>query len=149
MGALILSMEVQMRWRRSVTGAVILCMFAIPAPPEHLGAQGANVPSCDSYLLPARDVRGQKVGPSSCLMLETAATIDGRSYQRIDIGLDGTVDGFVTRTGDYKEYLTNAPDLVFPQTADDGPRFLAIAKYQRDKGAAMTIMPPHGTARPG
>jgi hypothetical protein len=142
MGPLILSMEVQMRWCRFVTGALILSVLAVAAPPQHLDAQGANASSCDSYLLPARDVRGQKAGPSSCLMLETAATIDGRSYRRIDIGLDGTVDGFVTRTGDYKEYLTNAPDLVFPQTADAGPRFIAIATYQRDKGAAMTVIVP-------
>lgn len=102
-------------------------------------AQGG---SCDEYLLPQRDVNGKKVGPSSCLSQQTAVTIDGRSYVRLDVGLDGTVDGYITKTGDYKEYLTNAPDLVFPQTADDGTRHLAIARYERAKGAAMTIVYP-------
>jgi hypothetical protein len=104
-------------------------------------AQGAEA-SCDDLLLPAREVSGKKVGPNSCLKQETAMTFEGRKFVRLDIGLNGTVDGYITKTGDYKEYLTNAPDLVFPQTADDGPRFLAIAAYERDKGAAMTLIFP-------
>ena len=105
-------------------------------------AQGANAASCDDLLLPPRDVNGKKIGPSSCLKQETPLTLGGRQFVRLDLGLDGTVDGYLTKTGDYKEYLTNAPDLVFPQTADPGPRFLAIAKYERDKGAAMTLILP-------
>lgn len=102
--------------------------------------------SCDAFLPAAREVRGQKVGPASCLVQEASVAINGRPYTRLDIGLDGTVDGYVTRTGDYKEYLTNAPDLVYPQTADDGQRFLAIAKYERAKGAAMTVVFPAAAA---
>jgi hypothetical protein len=52
------------------------------------------------------------------------------------------VDGYVTKTGDYKEYLTNAPDIVFQQTADPGPIYFAVATYERDKGAAMTVVYP-------
>lgn len=122
-----------------------LVAIALAAGVTGLSTQGQAV-SCDAFLAPARDVRGQKIGPASCLMQDTMVTIDGRSFRRLDIGLNGNVDGFVTRTGDYKEYLTNAPDLVFPQTADDGPRFLAIARYQRDKGAAMTVIMPAGGA---
>ena len=97
---------------------------------------------CDDLVPPAREVKGKKVGPNSCLMQETPLTFEGRKFVRLDLGLNGTVDGFITKTGDYKEYLTNAPDLVFPQTADDGPRYLAIAAYERDKGAAMTVIYP-------
>ena len=50
--------------------------------------------------------------------LETDLTFEGRTFRRLDIGLDGKVEGYLTKTGDYKEYLTNAPDLVFAQTAD-------------------------------
>jgi len=98
--------------------------------------------SCDDLVPPAREVKGKKVGPNSCLMQETPMTFEGRKFVRLDLGLNGTVDGFITKTGDYKEYLTNAPDLVFPQTADDGPRFLAFAAYERDKGAAVTLVYP-------
>lgn len=107
-----------------------------------LGSAHAQEKSCDELLLPARDAKGRKVGPASCVMLETDASLDGRALKRLDVGLDGTVDGFLTKTGDYKEYLTNAPDIVFPQTADPGPIFLAVAGYERAKGAAMAIVYP-------
>jgi Alpha/beta hydrolase domain len=105
-------------------------------------AQDFDQTSCDEFLLEMRAVNGKKVGPASCLMQETDASFEGRTFRRLDIGLDGTVDGFVTRTGDYKEYLTNAPDLVFPQTADAGPVYWAVAAYRRDKGASMTVIYP-------
>jgi alpha/beta hydrolase family protein len=97
---------------------------------------------CDDSLLSPRTVRAKTVGPASCLMQESDVTVDGRAVHRIDVGLDGTVDGWLAKVGDYKEYFTNAPDLVFPQTW--GPReiFFAVAKYERDRGAAMTIVFP-------
>lgn len=107
-----------------------------------LRAQNATVTSCDELLLPPRDVNGQKVGPASCMSQQTAVSFAGAELVRLDIGLDGAVDGYLTKTGDYKEYLTNAPDLVFGQTADDGRRYFAVARYERDKGAAMTVIYP-------
>lgn len=109
------------------------------APP---GAQEFDQAPCDEFLLPPREVNGHRVGPTSCLMQETDLTFQGRTFRRLDIGLDGTVEGYLTRTGDYREYLTNAPDLVFPQTADPGPVLFAVARYERDKGAAMTVIYP-------
>ena len=108
--------------------------------------QAGGAASCDDLLLPLRDVNGTKVGPGSCQKLEIPLTLEGRPFTRIDIGLDGTVDGFITKTGDYKEYLTNAPDLVFGQTADEGERFLAVARYERAKGAAMAVIFPRNRA---
>ena len=66
--------------------------------------------SCDDLLQAPREVRGQKVGPSSCLMQDNEVTYDGRAYTRIDIGLDGSVDGFAAKVGDYKDYFTNGPE---------------------------------------
>ena len=102
----------------------------------------AQAKSCDDQLLPRRDARGHTVGPSSCEMSEAAITYDGHPYTRLDVGLDGSVEGFAAKVGDYKDYLTNGPDLVFPQTW--GPRqiFFAVAKYERAKGASMTIVYP-------
>lgn len=102
--------------------------------------------SCDDVLLPPRTVRGKRVGPESCLMLESAEMSDGRAVHRIDAGLNGTVDGYLAREGNYKEYFTNSPDLVFPQTWGPRPIFFAVARYERDKGAAMTIVYPADSA---
>jgi len=104
--------------------------------------RAATETSCDHLLLPARTVRGQRVGPTSCLMQETSATYEGRALIRIDVGLDGTLDGYLAKVGNYKEYFSNSPDLVFPQTW--GPRdiFFGVAAYDRAKGASMTIVFP-------
>ena len=105
-------------------------------------AQGTGVASCDAFLSSPREAGGRKVGPSSCRHLETTLSLAGRAFTRLDVGLDGTVEGYVPTTGDHKGYLTNAPDLVFGQAADAGPRVFAVATYQRDKGAAMTVVFP-------
>src|SRR5262245_1284554 len=104
-------------------------------------AQVAEKP-CDSLLLARRQVNGKAVGPTSCLMQETSATFEGRALTRLDIGLDGTVDGYLAKVGNYKEYFSNSPDLVFPQTF--GPReiFFGVAAYESAKGASMTIVLP-------
>jgi alpha/beta hydrolase family protein len=98
--------------------------------------------SCDTFLLAPRQVNGNSVGPKSCLMQETNATYEGRALTRIDVGLDGTVDGYLAKVGNYKEYFSNSPDLVFPQTF--GPReiFFGVAAYERSKGASMTLVLP-------
>jgi hypothetical protein len=104
----------------------------------------AQVPEkpCDSFLLAPRQVKGKAVGPKSCLMQETSTTYEGRPLTRLDIGLDGTVEGYLAKVGNYKEYFSNSPDLVFPQTW--GPReiFFGVAAYERAKGASMTIVFP-------
>jgi len=108
------------------------------------GAASAQVAetSCDSLLPPPRQVNGKSVGPKSCLMQETSTTYEGRPLTRLDVGLDGTVDGYLAKVGNYKEYFSNSPDLVFPQTW--GPReiFFGVAAYERAKGASMTIVFP-------
>jgi Alpha/beta hydrolase domain len=108
------------------------------------GVAHAQVPeqSCDSFLLAPRQVNGKAVGPKSCQMQETGATYEGRALTRVDVGLDGTVDGYLAKVGNYKEYLSNSPDLVFPQTF--GPREIVfgVAAYERAKGASMTVVFP-------
>ena len=123
------------------------------APSTSIAAQGpapataATPASCDDLLLPPREVKGRKVGPSSCLMQAADIQHEGVAYKRVDIGLDGSVDGYAAKVGDYKDYFTNGPDLVFPQTW--GPRQVlsGVAKYERAKGASMTIVYPADAAR--
>ena len=108
------------------------------------GAASAQVPqtSCDKFLLAARQVNGKALGPASCLMQETSGTYEGRTLLRFDVGLDGAVDGYLAKIGNYKEYLTNSPDLVFPQTWGAREIFLGNSRYERAKGASMTIVIP-------
>jgi hypothetical protein len=108
-------------------------------------ARAQSPTSCDNMLPAPREVKGHKVGPTSCQMRETPITYQGKNYVRLDIGLDGTVDGYLAKVGDYKDYFTNGPDLVFPQTWGEREIFFAIAKYERAKGAAMTVVYPADT----
>ena len=122
--------------------AAILAFAVTLATPVAAAGQGPAATPCDELLLPQREAQGQKVGPMSCLQVETPLVLEKRTFTRLDLGLDGTVGGYLTRTGDYKEYLTQAPDLVFGQSADPGPRLFGVARYERDKGAAMAVIFP-------
>ena len=112
-----------------------------------LNAAPASAPvGFDQFLPPPRDVKGAKIGPQSCLMLQSEVELDGQVLRRLDFGLNGTVDGFMTKDGEYSRDVINTPDLVYPQSGDPGPIFPAIATYERDKGAAMTIVLPREAA---
>lgn len=123
-------------------GVVVIAVCGVFDVTPSMTAQGTGVASCDEFLSAPREAGGQKVGPASCRHRETTLSLEARAFTRLDVGLDGTVDGYVPTTGDHKGYLTNAPDLVFLQAADAGPRVFAVATYQRDKGAAMTVVFP-------
>ena len=102
--------------------------------------------SCDDFLPEVRTVREQPVGPESCLMHQADVTYMGRDFVRIDMGLDGTAEGYVTEEGTYHEYLTNGPDLIFEQAGTPGERQLAIARYERLRGSAIMLMYPKSRA---
>jgi hypothetical protein len=72
--------------------------------------------------------------------------LDGKAWVRLDLGLNGTAEGWVTREGEYHEYLTNGPDLVFEQSGNRGERLLAFARYERARGTAILLMFPKNRA---
>ena len=102
--------------------------------------------SCDAYLPKARKVLGQDVGPESCLMRTAELNYMGRGYVRVDMGLDGTAEGYVKEEGPYHEYLTNVPELTFAQAATPGEQQLAIARYERLRGSAILLVYPKSRA---
>jgi len=140
----------RLSYRHRACGAFALglALLARPSHTVRLSAQAASAAaSCNDFLPGLREVKGHKVGPATCQMQEARITYDGAPYVRLDVGLDGTVDGYLAKTGDYKDYFTNGPDLVFPQTW--GPReiFFGVAKYERAKGAGMTVVYPADASR--
>ena len=122
-------------------GVAVIGLCAVSAPAPSMTAQGRPMRLVRRILPPPREAGGRRTGPASCRSQETTLTFEGRALVRLDVGLDGTVDGYRATTGDHKGYLTNAPDLVFPQTAD-GAAVFAVATYEREKGAAMTVVFP-------
>jgi hypothetical protein len=111
--------------------------------------RAAQYESCDRFLPERRHIEGAaepEVGPESCLMQQAEVQHDGRVFVRIDMGLDGTAEGYVKEQGPYHEYLTNGPDLLFEQSATPGTRHLAVARYERAKGTAVLLMFPKSEA---
>ena len=100
--------------------------------------------SCKEYLPALRQVNNHKVGPETCQLQQVELEFNGHTFIRADMGLDGTVEGYVTREGNYREYLTNAPDLVFPQSQASKPEIpiLAVSHYESLRGAAILLVYP-------
>ena len=125
--------------------AALALMFSVQ-PTQDVNAATKNHPSCNGFLPPARPVADTTVGPESCLMQQAEVTYQDRTYVRLDLGLNGTAEGYVTDEGTYHEYLTNSPDLIFEQAANAGERHLAIANYERMRGSAILLMYPKNKA---
>ncbi|HEX9562886.1 MAG TPA: hypothetical protein VF981_02900 [Gemmatimonadaceae bacterium] len=124
--------------------AVVLTLALVV--PGVVEAQGRDPASCDDLLPPRRRLERAAVGPESCRMLEAEVTWEGRKFFRLDLGLDGTAEGWVIDSGTDHEYLTNGPDQTFEQAGNHGKRRLAIARYERAKGAAILLLLPASRA---
>jgi hypothetical protein len=106
-------------------------------------AQTGEFASCDQFLPDLRNVGTNMVGPQSCRIQESEFSFAGKDFVRADLGISGTVDGYVMTSGPYHEYMTSGPELIFAQagTSTQKPQ-LAIAKYDRMKGAAVHVVYP-------
>jgi len=133
-----------MRILHLIVASLVLTTAFLPLRSGH--AAGQDHASCDEYLPAARKVANTTVGPESCLMQQAEVVYNEQRYVRVDMGLNGTAEGYVTDEGTYHEYLTNGPDLIFEQAGTPGERHLAIANYERMRGAAILLMYPEDEA---
>ena len=120
----------------ALTGLLVAALAA-PVPAQPRAEQ-----SCDQVLLAPRESKGQKVGPESCLSMETRVTFEGRDLVRLDIGVSGKVEGYLPKTGYYINYFTSAPDLVFPQGLNPGPIHHGVGQYDMNTGHAIPLVFP-------
>lgn len=124
--------------------SVLAVVLAVTGSTVSASALAADVvySNCNDYLPAARSANDIPVGPESCLMLAADIELRGRQYTRVDMGIDGTAEGYVTMEGTYHEYLTNSPQLIFEQAGTPGERLLAIARYERLRGSAVLLAYP-------
>lgn len=148
-----------MRARHVFTGmAPLLVLLGItasgsglPAPPLSAAAES----SCNAFLPPKQTVAGKTVGPEECRMREEATVADDswpdvarvlggadRKYQRVDMGISGTLAGYVVKDGPRMVEFTTAPEFVFPQGGNSTTPHRAVVKYDAAKGSGMTILYP-------
>jgi hypothetical protein len=134
-----------MRTLQIISAALLLA--AAFHPINNGRAANQEYASCDDLLPASRNIAGKTVGPESCLMQQADVVYNEQRFVRVDMGLDGTAEGYVTDEGTYHEYLTNGPDLIFEQAATPGERHLAIANYERIRGAAILLVYPKDKAK--
>ncbi|MBI4445532.1 MAG: hypothetical protein HY645_06430 [Acidobacteria bacterium] len=109
-----------------------------------LGAAPVDAVSCSNLMAPKRQVGEKWVGQEECLMTEVSFTQSGKSYRRFDIGLSGTLEGWVVKEGTRVFHFTSFPEFLFDQLGNKNPRFHGILRYEAEKGTSMTLVYPEG-----
>ncbi len=75
------------------------------------------------FLVPQKEVNGKLIGQEDALMQESVVTALGRRYRRVDVGVTGTLDGWVFREGPRVNHYTSEPAFAFTQTGNEYPRY--------------------------
>ena len=125
--------------------AVIVAALMLVVLPLH--AQSGGTVDCRSMIGPLENVQGRTVGPDECWMSEgTVRNADGVIFQRLEIGVSGTVDGYTVKQGERVEIFSNAPEFALAQRSNLGPYYHGTGYYRAPKGAGMTVFLPQSAA---
>src|SRR5262249_50698405 len=87
--------------------------------------------SCDEFLPAKKQVGGQSIGPDECRIVssEVVVNLKGQKFQRLELKISGTVEGWVTKQGTRSSYFNDGPDFVFTQSRNTSQRFKGIGRY--------------------
>src|SRR5262249_58705781 len=122
--------------------------------PQSTGAQSREATaeptfvSCDEFLPPHQQVNNKLVGPDKCLIIsdETVFNLKGKPFRRLELRISGTVAGFAVKQGQRVGYFNDAPELVFTQSGNNGPRFAGVGRYEGATGHGMSLFLPLNAA---
>ena len=111
---------------------IIFCLIAMISIGDVVDAQtGAKpgkkldaAPSCVEYLPPPPAASSAK-GSDECRILseEKVFNAKGRVFDRLELRLSGTLEGWAIKEGRRGNYFNDAPDIVFVQSQNGGRRF--------------------------
>ena len=98
------------------------------SPDTLWGQTSASQPvtsSDNEFMVPKKEVNGKLIGQEDVLIQEVVVTDSGRQYRRLDVGVSGTVDGWVAKEGDAFSirFFKSAPEFTFTQVGHVDPRF--------------------------
>ena len=71
------------------------------------------------FMAPKRDVHGLSIGQEDVLIEEVAFTDSGRQYRRMDVGVSGTLEGWVVKEGPRGNHFTSHPEFAFTQSGNE------------------------------
>src|SRR5215467_15702193 len=113
--------------------AAIVTTSPASAQPRSNGPEKASAPavSCDAFLPVRKQVGGKSIGPDECKIVseEVVFNLKGQGFRRFELRISGTLDGFAVKQGPRTEYFNDAPDFVFAQSGNNGPRFHSTGRY--------------------
>ncbi len=109
------------------------------------GQTSASQPVASSgkeFVAPQKEVNGKLIGQEDVLIQEVVVTDSGRQYRRLDVGVSGTLEGWALKEVLPMPQFVSAPEFVFIQGGNVGPRFNGTLRYEASKGTGMTIIYP-------
>ena len=117
------------------------------SPNSLWGQTSASQPVTSSgkeFMVPQKEVNGKLIGQEDVLIQEVVIIDSGRQYRRLDVGVSGTLEGWVVKAGPaiITRMFLSAPEFSFTQIGSVHPRFHGILRYEPSKGAGVTIIYP-------
>jgi alpha/beta hydrolase family protein len=126
--------------------AAIAATSPASAQSRSTGPEKASAPaiSCDAFLPARKQVGGKIIGPDECKIVseEVVFNLKGQGFRRFELRISGTLDGYAVKQGPRTVYFNDAPDFVFAQSGNNGPRFHGTGRYSGATGHGMTLFVP-------
>src|SRR5262245_37302395 len=114
------------------------------AQPRSTAPEKPSAPavSCDELLPARKQAGGKSIGPDECRIVseEVVFNLKGQRFRRLELRIGGMVEGFAVKQGPRTEYFNDAPDFVFAQSGNNGPRVHGTGRYSGNHG--MTLFVP-------
>ena len=82
------------------------------------------------------------VGQEDCRMQDHGVVDPSLKYHRVEMGISGTLAGWIVKEGVHSNHFTSAPDFVFTQLGNNRPRYHGVLKYEGAKGTSLTLLYP-------
>jgi len=93
-------------------------------------------------MVPQKEVNGRLIGQEDVLIQEVVVTDSGHQYRRLDVGVSGTLEGWVVKEGPGIRSFTSAPEFTSTQVGNIYRRFHGIVRYEASMGMGMTLIYP-------
>jgi len=94
------------------------------------------------FMVPKKEVNGKLIGQEDVLIEEVVITDSGRQYRRLDVGVTGTLEGWIVKEGLRSDHFASNPEFVFTQDGNVDRRFHGVLRYEASKGTAVTLIYP-------
>ncbi len=128
--------------KRQLFVSFVLILLASPSLP----AQESVSSSGKQFLVPQKEVHGYTVGQEDALIEEVRVNHRGRRFRRLDVGVSGTLSGWVVKEGPRLNHFVSAPEFAFTQSGNHYRRFHGILRYEASKGSGLTLLYPEDPA---